>query len=194
MANHPAEGNMVMLNIRIATPPRGMDVPPGVCSTYTFSLKPGDKVTLSGPYGEFFIRDTDREMCYIGGGAGMAPLRSHLFHLFHTEKTSRTVSYWYGARSLREMFYWEEFTAIEEDFPNFTFHLALSNPLDEDDWKGPTGFIHSVLYDEYLGDHEAPEDLEYYICGPPLMLAAVTKMLDDLGVPPEMIRYDDFGG
>ncbi len=194
MANHPAEGNIIMLNIRIATPPRGMDVPPGLCSSYIFSRKPGDKVTISGPYGEFHIQETEREMVYIGGGAGMAPLRSHLFHLFHTLKTDRTVSYWYGARSLREMFYWEEFTDIEENFPNFEFHLALSNALPEDNWEGPTGFIHSVLYDMYLGEHEAPEDLEYYICGPPLMLAAVTKMLDDLGVPPEMIRFDDFGG
>ncbi|TVQ94145.1 MAG: NADH:ubiquinone reductase (Na(+)-transporting) subunit F [Deltaproteobacteria bacterium] len=194
MANHPAEGNIIMLNIRIATPPRGKEVPPGVCSSYIFSRKPGDKVTISGPYGEFHIQETEREMVYIGGGAGMAPLRSHLFHLFHTLKTSRKVSYWYGARSLREMFYWDEFTDIEEKFPNFKFHLALSNPLDEDDWDGPVGFIHQVLYDNYLKDLEAPEDLEYYLCGPPLMNAAVLKMLDDLGVPDEMIRFDDFGG
>lgn len=194
MANHPAEGDIVMLNIRIATPPRGMDVPPGVCSSFIFGRKPGDKVVVSGPYGEFHIQDTDREMVYIGGGAGMAPLRSHLFHLFHTLKTSRKVSYWYGARSLREMFYWDEFLSIEKDFPNFEFFLALSNPLDEDNWDGKVGFIHQVLYDSYLSDLEYPEDLEYYICGPPLMLAAVTRMLDDLGVPPEMIRFDDFGG
>ena len=193
MANHPAEGNIVMLNIRIATPPRGMNVPPGLCSSYIFSLKPGDKCTVSGPYGEFHINETEREMVYIGGGAGMAPLRSHLFHLFHTLKTGRKVSYWYGARSLREMFYWDEFKAIEAEFPNFKFHLALSDPLPEDDWDGPTGFIHQVLYDNYLKDQEAPEDLEYYICGPPLMLAAVNKLLDDLGVPEEMIRFDDFG-
>lgn len=193
MANHPAEGNIVMLNIRIATPPRGMDVPPGVCSSYIFGLKPGDKVVVSGPYGEFHIQDTDREMVYIGGGAGMAPLRSHLFHLFHTLKTGRRVSYWYGARSLREMFYWEDFKKIEEEFPNFTFHLALSNALPEDNWEGPTGFIHQVLHDDYLSKHDAPEDIEYYMCGPPLMIAAVNNMLDELGVPPEMIRFDDFG-
>jgi Na+-transporting NADH:ubiquinone oxidoreductase subunit F len=193
MANHPAEGNIVMLNIRIATPPRGLNVPPGVCSSYIFGLKPGDKCTISGHYGEYHIQDTDREMVYIGGGAGMAPLRSHLFHLFHTLRTGRKVSYWYGARSLKEMFYWDEFKAIEEEFPNFTFHLALSDPLPEDNFTGPTGFIHQVLYDNYLKDCEAPEDLEYYICGPPLMLAAVNKLLYDLGVPDEMIRYDDFG-
>lgn len=193
MANHPAEGNIIMLNIRIATPPRGMDVPPGLCSSYIFGRKPGDKVMISGPYGEFHINETEREMVYIGGGAGMAPLRSHLFHLFHTQKTSRTVSYWYGARSVREMFYWDDFTSIEAEFPNFKFFLALSDPQPEDDWDGPTGFIHQVLFDMKLKEHDAPEDLEYYICGPPLMLSAVINMLDDLGVPPEMIRFDDFG-
>jgi len=195
MANHPAEGNIVMLNVRIATPPRGLDVPPGVASSYIFNLKPGDPVTVSGPYGEFHINRTDREMIYIGGGAGMAPLRSHLFHLFHTEKErNRKVSYWYGARSMREMFYMDQFEEIEKEFDNFSFHLALSNPLPEDNWTGPEGFIHQVLFDEYLKDHEAPEDCEYYICGPPLMLRAVENLLDSLGVPPENIRFDDFGG
>lgn len=194
MANHPAEGNIVMLNIRIASPPPRMpDVPGGVCSSWIFSLKPGDKVTLSGPYGEFAINKTDREMVYIGGGAGMAPLRSQLFHLFHTEKTTRKVSYWYGARSNKEMFYQDQFDAIEEEFDNFTMHVAMSDPKEEDNWTGYRGFIHQVLLDEYLSKHEAPEDIEYYICGPPMMLSAVLKMLDDLGVPSEMIRYDDFG-
>ena len=194
MANHPAEGDIVMLNIRIATPPPGMEVPPGVCSSFIFGRKPGDKVMISGPYGEFHIQDTDREMVYIGGGAGMAPLRSHIFHLFHTLRTTRTVSYWYGARSLREVFYWDEFQAIEAEFPNFKFHLALSSPLPEDDWKGLVGFIHQVLFESFLKNNDAPEDLEYYLCVPPMMNAAVLKMLDDLGVPPEMIRFDDFGG
>ena len=200
MANHPAEGNIVMLNIRIATPPfdraKGgwMDVNPGVCSSYVFNLKPGDKCTVSGPYGEFFIKDTDREMLYVGGGAGMAPLRSHLFHLFKTLKTDRKVSYWYGARSKREIFYEEEFRKIEKDFPNFTFNIALSEPLAEDNWKGYVGFIHQVLYDNYLKDHEEPEEIEYYMCGPPMMNDAVQKTLYDLGVPEEMIDFDDFGG
>jgi len=195
MANHPAEGNIVMLNIRIATPPRGLAVPPGVASSYIFNLKPGDKVMVSGPYGEFHIKDTKREMVYIGGGAGMAPLRSHLFHIFHTEKVrDRKISYWYGARSIKEMFYWEDLQKIEADFENFNFNLALSDPQPEDNWEGYQGFIHQVLLNEYLTKHEAPEDIEYYICGPPMMLQAVLKMLDDLGVPPEMIAYDDFGG
>ena len=200
MANHPAEGNIVMLNIRIATPPwdraKGafMNVPPGICSSYIFSRKPGDKVTVSGPYGEFFIKDTNREMVYIGGGAGMAPLRSHLFHLFHTLKTKRKVSYWYGARSKREIFYEDHFRKIEEDFPNFTFNIALSEPQPEDKWKGYIGFIHQVLYDNYLKDHEEPEEIEYYMCGPPMMNNAVQKMLYELGIPDEMIDYDDFGG
>lgn len=195
MANHPAEGNIVMLNIRIATaPPRQPDLPGGVCSSWIFSLKPGDKCTISGPYGEFHIQDTKREMVYIGGGAGMAPLRSHQFHLLHTEQTrDRKISYWYGARSMKEMFYEEEWAKLEEEFDNFSFHLALSNAKEEDNWDGYTGFIHQVLHDEYLANHEAPEDVEYYICGPPMMLSAVLKMLDDLGVPSEMIRFDDFG-
>ncbi|MFC1526823.1 NADH:ubiquinone reductase (Na(+)-transporting) subunit F [Candidatus Latescibacterota bacterium] len=199
MGNHPAEGNIVMLNIRIATPPpdraKGgwMNVPPGIVSSYVFSRKPGDKVTISGPYGEFYIQDTDREMCYIGGGAGMAPLRSHIFHLFHTLRTGRKVSYWYGARSSKELFYEDHFHKIEEEFPNFSFHVAMSEPLPEDNWTGSTGFIHQVVHDEYLSDHPAPEDIEYYLCGPPLMLSAVRKMLDDLGVEEEMVRFDDFG-
>ena len=192
MANHPAEGNIVMLNVRIATPPRGMQVQPGLASSYVYARKPGDVVTISGPYGEFFIQDTEREMCYIGGGAGMAPLRAHIFHLFHTLQTGRKVSYWYGARSKREIFYEDHFRAIEEKFPNFSFHIALSEPLPEDNWDGPVGFIHQVVLNEYLGKHEAPEDVEYYLCGPPLMLSAVQKMLYDLGVEPEMIRYDEF--
>jgi Na+-transporting NADH:ubiquinone oxidoreductase subunit F len=200
MANHPAEGNIIMLNIRIATPPwdrtagKWMDVNPGICSSYVFSRVPGDKVTISGPYGEFFINPTGREMIYIGGGAGMAPLRSHIFHLFHTEKTDRKVSYWYGGRSKRELFYTDHFRKIEKEFPNFTYNIALSEPLPEDNWKGYTGFIHQALYDNYLGDHPEPDEVEFYLCGPPLMNAAVLKMLDDMGVPPENIRFDDFGG
>ena len=198
MANHPAEGNMVMLNIRIATPPVNRakrafeDVMPGLASSYVYRRKVGDTVTISGPYGEFFMQETDREMCYIGGGAGMAPLRSHIFHLFHTLKTGRKVSYWYGARSRREVFYEDHFRRIEKEFPNFSFHIALSEPLPEDNWDGPVGFIHQVVLEHYLDDHEAPEDVEYYLCGPPLMLNAVRKMLDDLGVEPEMIRFDEF--
>ena len=199
MGNHPAEGDIVMLNIRIATPPpdreKGgwMNVPPGFASSYVFSRKPGDMVTISGPYGEFYIQETEREMCYIGGGAGMAPLRSHLFHLFHTEGTQRKVSYWYGARSGIEMFYEDHFRDIEEKFPNFSFHVAMSDPLPGDGWTGSTGFIHQVVLEEYLSKHPAPEDIEYYLCGPPMMLSAVLKMLDDLGVGEEMIRFDDFG-
>ena len=200
MANHPAEGNIIMLNIRIATPPwdrsKGTfrNVNPGVCSSYVFSRKPGSEVTISGPYGDFFIKESDNEMVYIGGGAGMAPLRSHLFHLFQTEKTTRKVSYWYGARSLREVFYEEDFRKIEEEFPNFTFNIALSEPKPEDNWDGYTGFIHQVVYDNYLGRHEDPDEVEYYLCGPPLMNDSVLKMLYDLGVPDEMIDLDDFGG
>jgi Na+-transporting NADH:ubiquinone oxidoreductase subunit F len=211
MANHPAEGNIVMLNIRIATPPwdrannKWMDVNPGICSSYVFSRVPGDKVTISGPYGEFFINPTEREMIYIGGGAGMAPLRSHIFHLFHTEKSNRKVQYWYGGRSKKELFYLDHFRNIEKDFPNFRFHIALSEPLPEDNWKvadsledreadGYMGFIHQALYDNYLKDHSDPDEVEYYLCGPPLMNAAVLKMLDDMGVPKENIRFDDFGG
>ena len=210
MANHPAEGNIIMLNIRIATPPfdrkKGgwMDVNPGVCSSFVFNQKPGDKVTISGPYGEFFIKDTDAEMVYIGGGAGMAPMRSHLFHLFHTLKTGRKVSYWYGGRSKRELFYLDDFRQIEQEFPNFKFHIVLSEPLPEDNWQakenmdaegdGFTGFVHQALIDNYLNHHDAPEDIEYYFCGPPLMNAAVLKMVDDFGVPPENVSFDDFGG
>ena len=194
MANHPAEGNIVMLNVRIATPPPRMDVLPGISSTYIFNLKPGDEVDVSGPYGEFFIQPTKREMIYIGGGAGMAPLRSHVFHLFHTDKSDRKVNYFYGARSMREMFYMEDFEKIEKDFPNFKFHLALSDPMPEDNWTGPKGFIHDVVYNEYLKNHPDPTEIEYYMCGPPMMADAVLKMLDSLGVEREMIHFDDFGG
>ena len=194
MANHPAEGNIVMLNVRIAhPPPHKWDAPPGIASSYIFNLKPGDKVTISGPYGEFFIKDTDREMVYVGGGAGMAPLRSHLFHLFHTLKTGRKVSYWYGARSKREMFYDDHFKAIEDKFPNFNYHVALSDPIDSDNWTGFTGFIHQVVLDNYLSKHEDPTEVEYYMCGPPMMNKAVMGMLYDLGVEDEMIDFDDFG-
>lgn len=193
MANHPAEGNRVMLNVRIASPPPFTSgIPPGIASSYMFGLKAGDKVTVSGPYGEFFIKDTDREMMYIGGGAGMAPLRSHLFHLFHTQKTGRKVNYWYGARSLREMFYEDHFRAIEKDFSNFKFYVALSDALPEDKWTGHTGFIHQAVYDNYLKDHPDPTEIEYYLCGPPLMLKAVRKMLYDLGVEQDMIAFDEF--
>ncbi|MBT7092590.1 MAG: NADH:ubiquinone reductase (Na(+)-transporting) subunit F, partial [Bacteroidetes bacterium] len=164
------------------------------CSSYIFSLKPGDKVVVSGAYGEFHIKETENEMMYIGGGAGMAPLRSHIFHLFHTLKTGRKVSYWYGARSLREVFYEEEFRKIEKEFPNFTFNLAMSEPKEEDNWTGLKGFIHQVLHDEYLSKHEEPEDIEYYLCGPPQMNDAVLKLLYDTGVPDEMIAFDAFGG
>lgn len=195
MANYPGEKGIIMLNVRVASPPpRLPDVPPGKMSSYIFNLKPGDKVTISGPYGEFFIKDTDAEMVYIGGGAGMAPLRSHIFELFRNLKTGRKVTYWYGGRSLRELFYIEHFRKIEEQFPNFKFNIALSEPLPEDNWTGYKGFIHQVLLDNYLGEHEAPEDIEYYICGPPMMNAAVFRMLDDLGVEPENIAFDDFGG
>tara|TARA_B100001142_G_scaffold19588_1_gene18213 strand:+ start:46180 stop:47412 length:1233 start_codon:yes stop_codon:yes gene_type:complete len=194
MANHPAEGNIVMLNVRIAhPPPNKWDAPPGIASSYIFNLKPGDKVTISGPYGEFFIKDTEREMVYIGGGAGMAPLRSHLFHLFHTLKTGRKVSYWYGARSKREMFYDDHFKKIQEKFPNFKYNVALSDPLPEDNWNGYQGFIHQVVHDNYLSTHDDPTEIEYYMCGPPMMNAACSKMLDDLGVDKEMIDFDDFG-
>lgn len=200
MANHPAEGNIIMLNIRIATPPwdskrnQFMNVNPGICSSYIFSRKPGDKVTISGPYGEFHIKNTEREMVYIGGGAGMAPLRSHIFHLFHTLKTNRKVSYWYGARSKREIFYEEDFRNIEKEFPNFRFNIALSEPLPEDNWDGYKGFIHQIVLDNYLEKHPEPEELEYYLCGPPIMNESVLKMLDNLGVPQENIDLDDFGG
>ena len=195
MACHPAEKGIVILNVRIATPPpKDMSLPPGKSSSYIFNLKPGDKVTISGPYGEFFMKETKREMIYIGGGAGMAPMRSHIFHLFHTLQTrDRKVSFWYGARSKREMFYTDDFENIARNFPNFTCNIALSEPLPEDQWTGYKGFIHSVLYENYLKNHEEPEEIEYYLCGPPMMISAVKKMLDSLGVPPEMIAYDSFG-
>ncbi|MBX2980239.1 MAG: NADH:ubiquinone reductase (Na(+)-transporting) subunit F [Flavobacteriales bacterium] len=211
MANHPAEGNIVMLNIRIATPPWDrakngwMDVNPGICSSFVFNCKPGDKVTISGPYGEFFIKETEAEMLYIGGGAGMAPMRSHLFHLFHTLKSGRKVTYWYGGRSKRELFYLEHFNSIAREFPNFKFFVVLSEPAPEDNWKvkkdvndpegdGFTGFVHQAVIDQYLKKHEAPEDIEFYFCGPPMMNAAVLKMVDDWGVPKENVSFDDFGG
>lgn len=210
MASYPAEGRRVMLNVRIATPPwdrdrnSWMNVNPGVASSYIFALKPGDKAMISGPYGEFFINHSDAEMLYVGGGAGMAPMRSHLYELFRTLKTGRKVTYWYGGRSKRELFYIEHFRALERDFPNFKFYIALSEPLPEDNWQvkesceapgdGFVGFIHQVVIDEYLTKHEAPEDLEVYFCGPPLMNNAITKMCSDWGVPDENVRFDDFGG
>lgn len=211
MANHPAEGNIVMLNIRIATPPWDRDkndwmpVNPGVCTSYVFNLKQGDTCTISGPYGEFFIKPTKKEMVYIGGGAGMAPLRSHLFHLFHTMKTTdRKVSFWYGGRTKRELFYLDQFRAIEKEFDNFRFYVALDNPLPEDNWKekkslddpgdGFVGFIMPVVYEQYLKNHPEPEEIEYYFCGPPMMNQSVIKTLDELGVPEEHIAFDDFGG
>lgn len=211
MANHPAEGNIIMLNIRIATPPPDrvnggwLPVNPGVCSSYVFDQKPGDKVTISGPYGEFFIKPTKKEMVYIGGGAGMAPLRSHLFHIFHTLKTTdRKVSFWYGGRTRRELFYIEQFREIEKQFPNFKFYVALDNPLPEDNWQvkenmdadgdGFKGYIMPVVMEQYLNNHPEPEEIEYYFCGPPLMNASVIKALDELGVPEENISFDDFGG
>ncbi len=199
MANHPAEGNIVMLNIRIATPPwdrtknAWANVNPGICSSFIFSRKPGDKVMVSGPYGEFFIKDTDNEMMFIGGGAGMAPMRSHIFDQFQTKKTTRKATFWYGARSYKEVFYEDHFRKIESDFPNFKFEIGLSEPLPEDNWTGYTGFIHQIIYDNYLNKHEEPEDIEYYLCGPPMMNSAVEKMLYDLGVPKENIMFDDFG-
>jgi Na+-transporting NADH:ubiquinone oxidoreductase subunit F len=210
MANHPAEGNIVMLNIRIATPPwdrarnSWMQVNPGVCSSYVFGCKAGDKVMISGPYGEFFIKETEAEMVYIGGGAGMAPMRSHLFHLFHTLKTGRKVTFFYGGRSKRELFYVKDFRDIEAQFPNFKFHVALSEPLPEDNWRekkkvddegdGFVGFVHNVVIEHHLKNHDSPEDIEFYFCGPPLMNQAVLKMCDDWGVPPENVAFDDFGG
>ena len=196
MANYPGEKGIIMLNVRVASPPPRApeSTPPGKVSSYIFSRKPGDEVTISGPYGEFFIKDTDAEMVYIGGGAGMAPLRSHIFELFKERKTNRKVSFWYGGRSARELFYQDEFEQIASEFPNFTCNVALSDALPEDNWTGYQGFIHQVLHDNYLKDHPAPEDIEYYICGPPMMNSAVFKMLDDLGVEPENIAYDDFGG
>ena len=196
MANYPGEKGIIMLNVRVATPPprAPKGTPPGKVSSYIFDLKPGDKVTISGPYGEFFINESEAEMVYIGGGAGMAPLRSHIFELFKRRKSPRKVSYWYGGRSLRELFYVDQFQEIEKEFPNFSFHIALSEPLPEDNWSGPQGFIHEVVLGEYLSKHPAPEDIEYYLCGPPMMLQACFKMLDDLGVEPDNIAFDDFGG
>lgn len=199
MANEPAENNVIILNIRIATPPWDnktctfMKVNPGICSSYIFSRKPGDKVTISGPYGEFFIKDTQREMMFIGGGAGMAPMRSHIFHTFKTNKSTRKATFWYGGRSLKELFYVDEFKKIEQDNPSFAFNIALSEPLPEDNWDGKVGFIHQVIIDNYLKNHPEPEEIEYYLCGPPQMNDAVLKMLDDYGVPKEMIAFDDFG-
>ncbi len=210
MASYPAEGRRIMLNVRIATPPWDrekngwMNVNPGVASSYIYNQKKGDKVTVSGPYGEFFIKETDAEMLYIGGGAGMAPMRSHLYHLFRTIKSGRKVSYWYGGRSKRELFYIEHFRALEKDFPNFKFYMVLSEPMEVDNWKvmdnmesegdGFVGFVHQSVIDNYLSKHDAPEDIEYYFCGPPMMNQAVLKMCDDWGVPEENVSFDDFGG
>lgn len=195
MANYPDEKGIIMLNVRIATPPPGVpDAPPGIMSSYIWSLKAGDKVTISGPFGEFFAKETDAEMVFIGGGAGMAPMRSHIFDQLKRLGSKRKISFWYGARSLREMFYQEEFEQLARDNPNFSFHIALSDPQPEDNWTGYTGFIHNVLYENYLKHHAAPEDCEFYMCGPPMMNAAVIKMLQDLGVEDENIMLDDFGG
>ena len=210
MASFPAEGKEIMLNVRIATPPYDSkkggwaDVNPGIASSYIFSKKPGDTVTISGPYGEFFINHSDAEMLYVGGGAGMAPMRSHLYHLFRTLKTGRKVTFWYGGRSKRELFYLDHFKSLEKDFKNFKFYVALSEPLEEDNWKvresldgegdGFIGFVHQVAIDNYLNFHESPEDIEVYFCGPPLMNQAVEKMAENFGVPPENVRFDDFGG
>jgi len=194
MANYPEERGVVKFNIRIASPPPGTDVPPGIMSSYVFSLKPGDKITVYGPFGEFFAKDTDNEMVFIGGGAGMAPMRSHIFDQLKRLHSKRKISFWYGARSLRECFYNEEYDKLQEENDNFEWHLALSDPQPEDNWEGKTGFIHNVLYENYLKDHEAPEDCEYYMCGPPMMNSAVIQMLLDLGVERENIYLDDFGG
>ena len=196
MASFPLEKTVIKLNVRIATPPPGADdsVPPGVMSSYIFNLKPGDKAMVSGPFGEFFAKETDNEMVFIGGGAGMAPMRAHIFDQLKRRHSTRKMSFWYGARSLKEMFYAEEFDELAEKNDNFVWHLALSEPQPEDNWTGLTGFIHQVLYDEYLSKHKAPEDCEYYICGPPMMNVAVIKMLDSLGVQKENILLDDFGG
>lgn len=194
MANYPEEQGIIMLNVRIASPPPNQpNVPPGQMSSYIFNLKPGDTVTISGPYGEFFAKDTDNEMIFIGGGAGMAPMRSHIFDQLGRLKSKRKMSFWYGARSLREMFYVEDFDTLAQENDNFTWNIALSDPLPEDNWEGYEGFIHQVLFDQYLKDHPSPEDCEYYICGPPMMLSACARLLDDLGVEPENVLYDDFG-
>ncbi len=195
MANYPEEKGIVKFNIRVATPPPGQDhIPPGIMSSYVFSLKPGDKITVYGPFGEFFAKDTDAEMVFIGGGAGMAPMRSHIMDQLLRLKSTRKMSFWYGARSLREAFYVDEYDKLAAEHENFEWHLALSDALPEDNWEGPTGFIHNVLYENYLKDHPAPEDCEFYMCGPPMMNASVIKMLEDLGVEPENILLDDFGG
>ena len=194
MANYPEEEGMIMLNVRIASPPPSMPhVPPGKMSSYIYSLVPGDDCTISGPFGEFFARDTKKEMVFVGGGAGMAPMRSHIFDQFKRLKTDRKATFWYGARSKREMFYVEDFDGLQKENDNFTWHCALSDALPEDNWEGYTGFIHNVLFEEYLKDHPAPEDCEYYLCGPPIMNKCVTDMLIDLGVEPEDIMLDDFG-
>jgi Na+-transporting NADH:ubiquinone oxidoreductase subunit F len=195
MANYPEENDIVMLNVRIATPPPNADdtVPPGVMSSYIFNLKPGNEVTVSGPYGEFLAKDTDSEMVFIGGGAGMAPMRSHIFDQLKRLDSTRKITFWYGARSLREAFYVEEFDQLENQFENFSWHLALSDPMPQDNWAGMVGFIHEVLFEHYLKDHPAPEDCEYYMCGPPMMIAAVTRLLDELGVEQENVLFDDFG-
>ena len=195
MANHPAEGNIIMLNVRIATPPPALwdQVPPGIASSYIFNLKKGDKVTISGPFGEFFAKETDREMVYLGGGAGMAPMRSHLFDLLETKKTKRKITFFYGARSAKEMFYHDDFIKLEKEHPNFKYIVGLSEPMPEDNWEGPTGFIHNIALDSYLNDHEDPSEIEYYMCGPPMMIDACDKMLYDLGVERDMIAYDSFG-
>ena len=194
MANYPDEKGIIKFNIRIASPPPGMDVPPGVMSSWTFNLKPGDKVKVFGPFGEFFAKETQAEMVFVGGGAGMAPMRSHIFDQLLRIHTDRKITFWYGARSLKEMFYVDEFDALADKYDNFEWHVALSDPLPEDDWNGDTGFIHNVLYENYLKSHEAPEDCEFYMCGPPMMNKAVIDMLLDLGVEPENIALDDFGG
>lgn len=196
MANYPGERGVIKLNVRIASPPPGSQkaIPPGQVSSYIFNLKEDDEVIISGPFGEFFMDESDSEVIIIGGGAGMAPLRSHVFDLFKAQNTSRKVSFWYGGRSLKECFYLDDFAEIEDKHDNFKFHLALSDPLPEDNWQGESGFIHNVLYENYLKDHPAPEDINYYICGPPMMNASVIAMLDDLGVESENIHFDDFGG
>jgi len=194
LSSYPAEGRLLRLNIRIATPPPdAKKAPPGLGSSYSFALKPGQKMTISGPYGDFLIKDTDREMLYIGGGAGMAPMRSHIMHLFKTLRTKRNVTFWYGARSVREMFYDDDFKALEKEFPNFKYVVALSEKQPEDDWDGPEGFIHNVVYDMYLKNHPDPAQIEYYMCGPPLMIDAADGLLEELRVPREMIAYDSFG-